>query len=116
MNKEEKQNSPGTEHPVTFSDHCISLLEELMVFIIFFSISMLIVLGFITVLTGIGNRQPLEYKAPSPSKSCSWPPEWCRLLNEEQKTERPFNILEQPESKRAMPKYTHFLDYMFRST
>jgi len=109
MYKEEKQNSSGAEHPVTFSDHCRSLLEELVVFIIFFSISMLIVLGIVTVLTGIGNRQPLEYKTPSPSKSCSWPPEWCRFLNEDQKTERPFIILEQPESKRTMPNYTHFL-------
>ncbi|KAL7728288.1 hypothetical protein ACLKA6_007394 [Drosophila palustris] len=88
-----------------------TILEELLVFILFFSISLLIVLSIISVLKGIGNRQPLE---PRPSKSCGWPPEWCKFLDEEHKTQRPFIILEQPDRKRSIPKYDHFLDYMLR--
>ncbi|KAM8704416.1 hypothetical protein ACLKA7_008940 [Drosophila subpalustris] len=110
----EKQNSPGTEQPNTFSGYCRTLLKELLVFILFFSISLLIVLSIISILTGIGNRQPLDFREPRPSKSCGWPPEWCKFLDEDHKTQRPFIILEQPDSKRSIPKYDHFLDYMLR--
>ncbi|KAH8359704.1 hypothetical protein KR093_008425, partial [Drosophila rubida] len=89
MSQNDKQNSSGAERPATVVSHCRMLLEELVVFIIFFMLSVLFLWTLISLLTGLGLRRPPIYKASLSQKPCSWPSEWCRFFNEVKMSQGP---------------------------
>ncbi|KAH8310616.1 hypothetical protein KR044_002233, partial [Drosophila immigrans] len=92
MSKNDKRNSSGGQRPGAVASHCRILLEQLVVFIIFFSLSVLFMLSLFSLLTDLGIRKPLTYRSALPSKFCSWPSEWCRFFNQAEMSRRPFTL------------------------
>nr|XP_032289612.1 uncharacterized protein LOC26531192 [Drosophila virilis] len=109
-----KLNSSDVVEPVTIVSFCRTLLHEVLIFLLFFSISAVVFFVFFSALNSFAM---MATNKPRPFKYCLWPKEWCSILNKQPKLHEPESlVMQQQHIERSRPKYDRFLDYMFRAT
>ncbi|XP_023176756.2 uncharacterized protein LOC111603409 [Drosophila hydei] len=74
-----KKHSGSNEEPETFVGFCKVIVQELLIFLICFSMSALVFVLFFSAFNGLTaknlTRRPHSYG------NCLWPEEWCRVFN-----------------------------------